>query len=290
MAGMKVITDERCVNYSQAGHPERPARVSSTLERLRGQEELKIEWAKPLPVEDEVILRAHTREHLKRVESAEFFDGDTPAYSEIADHAKRSIGGALHALQAAKNGETAFSLMRPPGHHSTSDRVMGFCYLNSVAIAAFEALNAGATKVAVYDFDVHHGNGTEAILKDQPHTAFFSIHQHPWYPGTGATDVGDNCHNYPVPARLPKEEYRKVMLKALNELKEFKPDIVAVSAGFDCYKRDPLGQMTFEVEDFHWLGKQVRELGVPAFSLLEGGYSTQLPELIFAYLKGLAGK
>jgi acetoin utilization deacetylase AcuC-like enzyme len=93
-----------------------------------------------------------------------------------------------------------------------------------------------------------------------------------------------------VPARLPKEEYRKVMLKALNELKEFKPDIVAVSAGFDCYKRDPLGQMTFEAEDFHWLGKQVRELGVPAFSLLEGGYSTQLPELIFAYLKGLAGK
>lgn len=167
---------------------------------------------------------------------------------------------------------------------------MGFCYLNSVAIAAFEALNAGASKVAVYDFDVHHGNGTEAILKDQPHTDFFSIHQHPWYPGTGAIDVGDNCHNYPVPARLPKEEYRKVMLRALNELKEHKPDIVAVSAGFDCFKRDPLGQMTFEAEDFHWLGRQVRELGVPAFSLLEGGYSTQLPELIFAYLKGLEGK
>ncbi len=290
MRGMKVITDERCVEYSAPGHPERPARVSATLAKLRAQQDLKIEWAKPAEVENEAILRAHSRDHLKNVETADFFDGDTPAYPDIADHARRAVGGALAALQAARDGEIAFSLLRPPGHHSTRDRAMGFCYLNSVGIATLEALNGGASKAAVFDFDVHHGNGTEAILKDEPHTAFFSIHQHPWYPGTGSKNVGENCFNFPVPARLPKDDYRKVMSKALGQLKDFKPDMVAVSAGFDCYARDPLGQMTFEAEDFHWLGRQIRELGIPAFSLLEGGYSDDLPELVLAYLKGVGGK
>ncbi len=287
---MKVITDERCVNYSSPGHPERPARISATLAKLREQKDLTIEWAKPAEADDETILRAHTKDHVKNVQTADFFDGDTPAYPEIDAHARRCVGGALEALKAARNGETAFSLLRPPGHHSTRDRAMGFCYLNSAAIATLEALNSGAKKAAVFDFDVHHGNGTEAILKDEPHTAFFSIHQHPWYPGTGSKNVGDNCFNYPVPARLPRDEYRAVMTKALDKLKAFKPDVVAVSAGFDCYARDPLGQMTFEAEDFQWLGKQIKELGIPAYSILEGGYSDDLPELVFAYLKGVSGR
>src|SRR5262245_38738387 len=170
---MKIVTDERCTGYSRLGHPERPSRISKTLEKFRAQKELPITWAAPLPVEDEQILRAHSKEHLARVKKApEDFDGDTPAYPGIFEHAQRSAGAALQALKAARAGETVFSLIRPPGHHATLDRAMGFCYLNSVAIAVFEALAMGVGKVAVYDFDVHHGNGTEALLLDHPRAAF----------------------------------------------------------------------------------------------------------------------
>jgi acetoin utilization deacetylase AcuC-like enzyme len=166
---MTIITDERCTGYSSTGHPERPARVAGSIEKLRSQTELALTWAQPASVEDKVILRAHTKEHLARVKAAaEDFDGDTPAHPNIFEHAQRSVGGALAALAAARRGEPAFSLLRPPGHHATRDRAMGFCYLNSIAIAALEALATGAKKIAVFDFDVHHGNGTEAILLDQP--------------------------------------------------------------------------------------------------------------------------
>jgi acetoin utilization deacetylase AcuC-like enzyme len=183
-----------------------------------------------------------------------------------------------------------FSLMRPPGHHATRNQAMGFCYLNNIAIATLEALATGTKRVAVYDFDVHHGNGTEDILLDHEGAAFFSIHQHPCYPGTGAASVGRNCFNYPVPPATPRNEYRSVLSSALDELKRFKPELVAVSAGFDAYARDPLAQETLEAEDFYWLGQTFHRLDVPVFSLLEGGYSKDLPDLIFAYLKGLEGK
>ena len=288
---MKIITDERCTGYASPGHPERPARISQTLEKLRGQKELALTWAEPMNVDDEIILRAHSKEHLAHVRTAtDDFDGDTPVHPKIFDHARRSIGGALQALAAARQGEVAFSLLRPPGHHATRDRAMGFCYLNSIAIASLAALGTGTANIAVYDFDVHHGNGTEAILLNQPHAAFFSIHQHPCYPGTGTQNVGRNCFNYPVAPQTPRDKYRKVLAQALEDLKKFKPDLVAVSAGFDAYARDPIAQETLEAEDFYWLGQAIRKLEIPAFSILEGGYSNDLPELILAYLKGWEGK
>lgn len=288
-APVKIITDERCTGYRRPGHPERPARISSTLEKLRGQKDLSIEWAKPGRAEEEAILRAHSPEHVARLRIPEDFDGDTPYYPHIADFARSSVAAALDALKAARAGETVFSLMRPPGHHATRDRAMGFCYLNSIAIAALEALATGTERVAIFDFDVHHGNGTEAILLDKPGAAFFSIHQYPCYPGTGTANVGKNCFNYPVAPQTPRADYRKVLERALDELKKFKPELVAVSAGFDAYAHDPIAQETLEAEDFYWLGEQLRGLGVPMFNLLEGGYSDDLPELIFAYLKGLNG-
>ncbi len=286
---MIIITDERCVDYAKSGHPERPQRISRTLERLRTQTELPITWAEPLPVEDQAIRRAHSARMLARLTSAGDFDEDTPNHPGIAEHARCSVGGALAALAAARRGEKAFSLLRPPGHHATRDTQMGFCYLNSVAIAVEEALATGIQRVAVFDFDVHHGNGTEDILKDRPGAAFFSIHQSPCYPGTGTANVGNNCFNFPVPPATPRAEYRQVLERALAKLREFQPELVAVSAGFDAYARDPLAQETLEAEDFHWLGESIRELGVPAFTLLEGGYSPDLPELILAYLRGWAG-
>ena len=287
---MKIITDEQCTGYAQPGHPERPERIAMSLERLRGQKELPISWAAPGPADEAAILRAHTPEHIARLNVPEDFDADTAYHPGIADYARRSVRAALGALKSARAGEDVFSLMRPPGHHATQSRAMGFCYLNSTAIAVLEAAATGARRVAVYDFDVHHGNGTEAILLNKPGTAFFSIHQYPCYPGTGTANVGKNCFNYPVLPYTPREEYRETLQRALDDLKKFKPDLVAVSAGFDAYARDPIAQETLEVEDFHWIGKSLRGLGVPLFSLLEGGYSNDLPELILAYLKGIEGR
>ena len=259
------------------------------VEKLQEQKDLHIDWAEPLPVSEETLLRAHTRHHLASVkQSPADFDADTPAYPHIFEHASRSVGGALCALQAARKGEASFSLLRPPGHHATRDHAMGFCF-ELVAIAALEALATGAKKVAVLDFDVHHGNGTEAILLEQPHCVYFSVHQHPAYPGTGIRPI-KNSFNYPVSPGATREVYRAALTQALDAMKKFKPDLIAVSAGFDAYRRDPLSDEPLEAEDFHWLGESVRGCGVAAFSLLEGGYSSDLPELILAYLKGLSGK
>jgi acetoin utilization deacetylase AcuC-like enzyme len=287
---MTIITDDQCTGYHRDGAPERPDRVTRTQERLRTQSALPLTWAAPSTADDDVLLLAHTPAHLRRLAIPQDFDGDTPYHPGILDYARRSAGGALDAMQAARRGEPAFSLMRPPGHHALPNRAMGFCYLNSIAIATLAARQRGVPRVAVFDFDVHHGNGSEAILLDQEGVAFFSVHQSPCYPGTGREDVGENCFNFPVAPETPREDYRGVLEAALARLQEFQPSLVAVSAGFDAYKRDPLSAETLEVEDFHWLGERLRRLEVPLFSTLEGGYSKDLPELVFAYLQGLAGK
>jgi acetoin utilization deacetylase AcuC-like enzyme len=286
---MKIITGEHCTDYSLPGHPENPGRIRSVVEALRAQTELPLTWAAPGPVEEAQLLRAHSPEHLARLEEPRDFDSDTPYFPGIAGYARASVGAALTALKAARAGESVFSLMRPPGHHATRSRAMGFCYLNNIAVAALEALAAGAKRVAVYDFDVHHGNGTESLLLNKPGAAFFSIHQFPCYPGTGTRNLGNNCFNYPVPPQTQRLEYRHVLADAFAHLQAFKPGLVAVSAGFDCYARDPLAQEPLEAEDFYWLGQSFRSLGVPVLSLLEGGYSPDLPKLILAYLKGISG-
>jgi acetoin utilization deacetylase AcuC-like enzyme len=287
---MKIITDARCLGYHRPGDPERPDRVSQTQARLRAQTELTLTWAEPDPASDETLLLAHTEAHLRRLEIEHDFDADTPHHPGILDYARRSVGGALQAMESARRGELALSLMRPPGHHAMSHRAMGFCYLNCIALAALEARNRGVARVAIFDFDVHHGNGTEEILLDREGLAFFSVHQSPAYPGTGLEDVGENCFNFPVPPQTPRPEYRAVLGAALAQLQAFQPDLVGVSAGFDAYKRDPLADELLEAEDFHWLGQAIGGLGVPTFSVLEGGYSKDLPELVLAYLQGLAGQ
>ena len=287
---MKIITDATCTSYHTPGHPERPERILNTLEKLRVQTELAIDWLSPEPANDEAILRAHSREYLARLRIPFDFDADTSYFPEIETIARQAAGAGLMALDAARRKETAFSLMRPPGHHATREHVMGFCYLSNIAIAVLHAVATGSRRVAVFDFDVHHGNGTEDILLNNPNAAFFSIHEHPCYPGTGAANMGDNCFNYPVAPFTPRADYRKTLARALNDLRNYKPELIGVSAGFDAYSGDPLAQGSLEAEDYHWLGSQLRALGVPMFSLLEGGYSDQLPELIFAYLKGIDGK
>lgn len=287
---MIIITDEHCTEYSRAGHPERPQRIASTVEMLKSQTELPIEWRTPTAVNDEQIFRAHTSEMLARLDAPEDFDADTPFFENISKYARVSAAAALEALKFCREGKNVFSVMRPPGHHATREISMGFCYLNNVAIAALEAINTGTKRVAVFDFDVHHGNGTEDILLNQTGIEFFSVHQHPAYPNTGAANRGRNCFNYPVTPGASRQTYRAALQHALDDLKRFRPELVAVSAGFDAYERDPLADGPLLAEDFYWLGKTLRETKIPFFSLLEGGYSRDLPELIFAYLKGVEGK
>jgi acetoin utilization deacetylase AcuC-like enzyme len=287
---VKIITDERCTRYASPGHPEQPVRVENSRAFLEDQSELDLMFAQPTVANEVAILRAHTPEMLARLDYPEDFDADTPFFPDIDRFARASVAAALDAQTAARRGETVFSLMRPPGHHATKSQSMGFCYLNNIAIAVLEAQAAGCKRIAVFDFDVHHGNGTEDILLNRPGIEFFSVHEHPAYPDTGARNAGHNCFNYPVAPGTPRLTYRAKLAHALDDLRSFRPELIAVSAGFDAYVHDPLADSPLLPEDFHWLGTSLRQLGVPFFSLLEGGYSQDLPELIFAYLKGIEGK
>ena len=287
---MKIICDESCTSYHNPGHPERPSRITDSIALLHSQKDFPIDWLKPVPISDEAILRAHLPEHIARLRIPHPFDADTFHFPEVEDIARLAAGAGAMAVECARAGETVFSLMRPPGHHATRAEAMGFCYLSNMAIAALHALATGTKRIAVFDFDVHHGNGTEDVLLNEPGATFFSVHEHPCYPGTGAAHVGDNCFNFPVRPHATREEYREALSNALAELKHFSPEMIGVSAGFDAYSGDPLANSPLEAEDFHWLGVELRKLGVPMFSLLEGGYSDDLPGLILAYLKGVNGK
>ena len=280
---MTVYHDPRSADYAAAGHPERPARVARSAAHLQAAHP-DWEWRQPDEASDETLERAHTLEHIGRIRAAAHdFDADTPAYDGIFAHAARASGAACAVARESLGGKPAFSLMRPPGHHATRDQAMGFCFFNHIAVAALDALAQGAARVAIWDFDAHHGNGTEAIVAGHPQIAFASVHQFPGYPGTG-TRSSNNVHNFPVPPFSPRTEHCAAIEKALRTLLEFQPALLLVSAGFDASAGDPLTQMSLQPEDFALFGKWLRETGIPAGAILEGGYSEELPKLIEEFL------
>ena len=280
---MTIFYDLSCLEYSSPGHPERPERIAHTVPILK-ERHADWEWCKPSTATDAQLLRAHSREHLNRVVKAQDdFDADTPLYPNIEMHARRSAGATIEATRSALQGEPAFSLMRPPGHHAMRDRAMGFCYFSNVAVAALEALENGAKRIAIWDFDGHHGNGTEAIVAHNERIRFASLHQFPAYPGTGAKSFA-NIDNYPIAPYTRRQDILDVARRSLDKLMGFEPDLLLVSAGFDAYAHDPLLQLTLEREDFATLGGWLNEIDIPIAVALEGGYSDELPELIDAFL------
>lgn len=279
-----IITSPRCTEYRAEGHPEKPERISKSVEHLKAIG--KFSWLEAVPASLADVRRVHPQAHIARVESGNFSDADTPAHPNIFEHALRSAGAAIQAAELALGGKRAFSLMRPPGHHCTRDRLMGFCYLNNMAIALEAAREKSALKrTAVFDFDCHHGNGTESIYDADHQTLFVSLHQSPCFPDTGLKSHG-NIRNYPLPPETPPEVFLSTCHTALKEVLKFKPQLIGISAGFDAYKNDPITQMSLEIDSFKEIGRQLSQVDAPQFALLEGGYAEELPLCIAAFLEG----
>lgn len=301
---MLLFHDPQCANYGSSMRPEQPARVTRSVAHLRAAHPTW-EFRVPPPaasISDTTLLRAHTSAHLRRLAQPRDFDADTPFFPDIADHARRAVSAAIAAAEHAfATRAPAFALMRPPGHHATADTAMGFCYLNSIALAALHAHHQlGARRVAIWDFDAHHGNGTEAILAAQLHSGpasnspffFASVHQSPCYPGTGLADITPHIRNWPVPPRAPRVQHLTALRASLDAVIAFAPDLILVSAGFDAYVGDPITAMTLERDDFATLGTWLAETrarhAIPSAAILEGGYSPDLPQLIDAFLTAWA--
>jgi acetoin utilization deacetylase AcuC-like enzyme len=279
---MKIFFSPECLEYSQPWHPESPERVQSTIQYLR---EKDFEIAEPQPCEDKDILLAHTPELLDKVKKGNFFDPDTPALPGIYQHAKRAAGSAINAASLCMKGEKTFSLMRPPGHHATRSNPGGFCYFNNVAIASL-TLKAKTGKIAIIDFDCHHGNGTEDIFLGNRDFLYVSLHQSPLYPGTGLQSR-ENCINYPLPANTSPDDYLSVFDDCLGRVEKFEPDVLAISAGFDSYRLDPITSLSLETDTYREIGRMLARVQKPLFAVLEGGYSSDIPLCIHAFLIGL---
>jgi acetoin utilization deacetylase AcuC-like enzyme len=277
-----VVFDPAATKFGENYHPERPARLIKTEAHLLAKHPDWV-WIRPRLAIEKEVLRAHHPKHLERLRKPADFDADTPYYPGIEEHARRAAGAAIGTVDLALGGRKGFSLFRPPGHHATPTKAMGFCYLNSIAIAAHHALAIGCERVAIWDFDAHHGNGTEAIVFGNDRIRFASVHQYPGYPGTGTVSRG-NVFNWPIAPQTDPEKHASAVYRALDCLVEFRPDILLVSAGFDAFAGDPLTEMTLEEEHFAKFGRRLKETGLASAAILEGGYSDDLPILVEVFL------
>ncbi|MGE5691444.1 MAG: histone deacetylase [Pseudomonadota bacterium] len=263
-------------------HPERPERMSVLLEALPWREATRVATAAELE-------RCHTPDHVRHIRGIShptWVDGDTICSQTSWEAALLAAGTAIEAVETG-----AFALVRPPGHHALPDHAMGFCLFDNVAVAARHAQAAlGLERVAILDWDVHHGNGTQAIFRDDPSVLFVSLHQWPFYPWSGGPEEqGETLLNLPFPAGYGDREYLDAFSEAIEpKLRRFAPDLLLVSAGFDAHEEDPLADMTVTEEGFREMGRRCAAMAPRVAAVLEGGYNVStLPRLVDAALDGL---
>jgi len=300
-----LLTHPDCVRHEMgAGHPESPQRLKSILAAIEGSGlAAKLDKREAPEAKREHIERVHEREHVDLIfDSAPasgyaYLDPDTSMNAASLSASLRAAGALVAATDAVISGEAkaAFCAVRPPGHHATRHRPMGFCIFNNVAIGAAHALAAhGLARVAVLDFDVHHGNGTEDAFHDDPRVMLCSTFQHPYYPYSGADSGNDHIINVPLPAMTDGRGFRAAVERFwMPALESYRPELVFVSAGFDAHRDDPLAYLKLEDEDYRWVTERLvevadRHAGGRVVSTLEGGYNTEaLGRCVVEHLRAL---
>jgi acetoin utilization deacetylase AcuC-like enzyme len=307
MSVILIHTDRFAEHQTPPGHPERPERAEVMDAVVSRWRERGTDIVAPRAATTEQLARVHDRDYVRRIADtvgrAAQLDQDTYTSPESYEVALLAAGAAIDGVERVMAGShrAAMALVRPPGHHAERDRAMGFCLYNNIAIAAAHARAQGAAKVAIVDFDVHHGNGTQHTFEADPHVLYISIHQFPYYPGTGAADeVGREAGkgftvNVPLEAGAVDEDYQFVFAHVVVPiLRQFEPDLLLVSAGFDAHERDPLGEMRLSTAAFGAMTMDLRAVADECcrgrmVAVTEGGYDLHaLAASLDASLESLA--
>ena len=272
------------------GHPECPERIPSIINGLKRIQSKNLIWKDVGSFDEKYIKLTHSEKYLEKInqsfpkEGLDFLDGDTIVSKGSKKAAYDAVSSIINAIDAVMNKEfnNAFCVVRPPGHHAEKEQAMGFCIFNNVAVGATYLLEKyKLNKVAIIDFDVHHGNGTQDIFYNEIKVLYISSHQFPFYPGTGSEDETgkyDNILNIPLKAETSSKEFFDSYKKVYDKLNEFKPEFILLSAGFDAHKNDPLANINLESKDYYTLTKEIIKIAKQIcenkiVSILEGGYN-----------------
>ena len=285
-----LVTSDTYQNHNTGeGHPEKIDRVTAVIDNFKKIDNKELIWKKPSKFDQSFLINTHSSEYIDLVSKSfpenglAFLDGDTVVSPGSKEATKDAVGSIITAIDGVQQKEfkNAFCAVRPPGHHAEKDKAMGFCIYNNVAVGANYLIEKYKyNKVAIIDFDVHHGNGTQDIFYNNEKVLYISTHQYPYYPGSGSdkeTGKFNNILNIPLEAGTTAEQFLNAYENVLKKLKEFKPEFLLFSAGFDAHIDDPLAQLRLSSEDFYHVTKRTLEVSKSMFngnvvSILEGGY------------------
>jgi len=301
-----LITSDTYQNHNTGdGHPEKIDRVTAVIDNFKKLDNKNLIWKKSVKFNKSLLETTHNSDYINFVEKSfpkqglSFLDGDTIISPGSKDATRDAVGSIIAAIDGVQKKEfnNAFCAVRPPGHHAEKNKAMGFCIYNNVAVGAHYLIEKyKLNKIAIIDFDVHHGNGTQDIFYDNEKVLYISTHQFPYYPGSGTEQEKgkyNNIFNIPLPAGTNSDEYLNAYEFVLKKTKEFKPDFILFSAGFDAHKNDPLAQLNLKSNDFYKLTKRTLELSKSLcagkiVSILEGGYDLKaLQESTEAHVNAL---